>query len=145
MSRPTDHSHSVRKVVLPSGKTIEVVYFEDQLVSGLTKTPPRREADHGIDRDLHHCGTCSSELVFPLDWSEAGPKHWEITLRCPNCGWTDPGIFTSAAVERFDTELDHGTESIIADLRRLMHANMEEDVERFALALRDGHVLPEDF
>jgi hypothetical protein len=145
MSRPTDHSHSVRKVVLPSGKTIEVVYFEDQLVSGLTKAPVRREADHGIDRDLHHCSSCSSELVFPLEWSEAGAKHWEITLRCPNCEWTDTGIFSSDSVERFDTELDHGTESIIADLRRLMHANMEEDVERFSLALRDGHVLPEDF
>ncbi len=145
MSRPADHSHSVRKVVLPSGKTIEVVYFEDQLVSGLTTAPPRREADHGIDRDLQHCGACGSDLVFPLDWCEAGPKHWEITLRCPNCEWTDTGVFATSAVERFDTALDHGTESIIADLRRLMHANMEEDVERFTLALRDGHILPEDF
>ncbi len=131
--------------MLPSGKTIEVVYFEDQLVSGLTAAPPRREVDHGLDRDLHLCGSCNSDLVFPLDWCEAGPKHWEITLRCPNCGWSDTGIFASAAVERYDAELDHGTESIIADLRRLMHANMEEDVVRFALALRDGHVLPEDF
>lgn len=145
MSRPTDHSHSVRKVVLPSGKTIEVVYFEDQLVSGLTKAPARRETDHGVDRALHQCGACSSELVFPTDWCEAGSKHWEITLSCPNCGWTDTGIFGRAAVERFDVELDRGTESLIGDLRRLMHANMEEDVERFALALRDGHILPEDF
>ncbi len=145
MSRPADHSHSIRKVVLPSGKTIEVVYFEDQLVSGLTASAPRRAVDHGIDRDLHVCGSCSSDLVFPLDWSEAGPKHWEITLRCPNCGWSDTGIFASEAVEHFDAELDRGTESIIADLRRIMHSNMEEDIERFALALQHDHVLPSDF
>jgi hypothetical protein len=131
--------------MLPSGKTIEVVYFEDQLVSGLTRAPQPREHDHGVDEDLHHCGSCTSELVYPLDWVEAGSKHWEITLRCPNCEWVGTGVFSSAAVERFDGELDRGTESMIADLRRLMHANMEEDIERFTLALHDGHVLPEDF
>ncbi|MCW3000453.1 MAG: hypothetical protein JWN65_4002 [Solirubrobacterales bacterium] len=145
MSRPTDHSHSVRKVVLPSGKTIEVVYFEDQLVSGLTTAPRRQERAHDADEALHECGSCASELVYPLDWSEAGSKHWEITLRCPNCEWTGTGVFASGTVEQFDSELDRATESMIADLRRLMHANMEEDVERFALALRNGHVLPEDF
>ncbi|MCW3016392.1 MAG: hypothetical protein JWO02_3484 [Solirubrobacterales bacterium] len=145
MSRPTDHSHSIRKVVLPSGKTIEVVYFEDQLVSGLTTAPRPQEHDHGDDDGLHHCGACTSALVYPLDWTEAGSKHWQITLRCPNCEWVGTGVFSSSAVEQFDGELDRGTESMIADLRRLMHANMEEDIERFALALRDGHILPEDF
>lgn len=145
MSRPTDHSHSVRTIVLPSGKTIEVVYFEDQLVGFLTDPPPAPEHGHGVDDDLHHCRSCASSLVYPLDWAEVGSKHWEITLRCPNCEWLGTGIYPGETVERFDGELDRGTESMISDLRRLMHTNMEEDIERFSIALQCGHIMPEDF
>ena len=31
------------------------------------------------------------------------------------------------------------------DLKRLMHANMEEEIERFTTALEDDLILPEDF
>lgn len=145
MSRPADHSHSVRKVVLPSGKTIEIVSFDAQLVDGLTEKPAPAKRAHTHEDELHHCGSCGSDLVYPLDWSEAGAHHWEVTLRCPNCEWVGTGVFASEAVERFDAELDRGTESVIADLRRLMHANMEEDIDRFSAALHAGHVVPEDF
>jgi hypothetical protein len=145
MSRRADHSHSVRKVVLPSGKTIEIVSFEDELVDGLTRPAKRPDLADQPDEVLHHCGTCASDLVYPLDWREAGARHWEVTLRCPNCEWVGTGVFSTEAVERFDTELDRGTESVITDLRRLIQANMEEDVERFAAALHAGYVLPEDF
>ncbi|WP_354699710.1 hypothetical protein DSM112329_05434 [Paraconexibacter sp. AEG42_29] len=145
MSRQRDHSHSVRKVVLPSGKTIEIVSFEDQLVDGLTR--PAKHVAHELETEeaLHHCGSCASDLVYPLDWSEAGARHWEVTLRCPNCEWIGTGVFASEAVERFDAELDRGTESVISDLRRMIQANMEDDIERFAAALHAGFVLPEDF
>lgn len=145
MSHPTDHSHSVRKVVLPSGKTIEIVSFDDQLVEGLTAPHPAAAPAPGHEEHLHLCGTCGSDLVYPLDWHEAGARHWEVTLCCPNCEWTGTGVFPTETVERFDAELDRGTESVISDLRRLMHANMEEDIERFASALHAGHIVPEDF
>ncbi|MCW3040099.1 MAG: hypothetical protein JWM31_2004 [Solirubrobacterales bacterium] len=145
MSRHADHSHNVRKVVLPSGKTIEIVSFDDQLVGGLTAPAAPAAPDSAFEDHLHVCGGCGSGLVYPLDWNEAGARHWEVTLRCPNCEWVGTGVFGSEAVERFDAELDRGTESVIADLRRLMHANMEEDVERFSAALQAGHVVPEDF
>ena len=50
-----------------------------------------------------------------------------------------------AVVERFDEELDRGTEALVRDLKRLMHANMEEEIDRFVSALRDDQILPEDF
>ena len=31
------------------------------------------------------------------------------------------------------------------DLKRLMQANMEEEIERFVSALQAGHIVPEDF
>lgn len=134
-----DPHHYVRRVVLPSGKTIEVVYFEDQVVSGQAPAP----AEH--TEDLHVCGTCGCGLVYPVDWEEAGARHWEVVLRCPNCEWVGTGIFEQELVERFDLELDRGTEALVADLKRLMHANMEDEIDRFVSALDAGHITPEDF
>jgi hypothetical protein len=88
---------------------------------------------------------CDSELVYPTEWDEAGQTHWQVTLRCPNCQWTDTGIFAQETVERFDEELDRGTEALVRDLKRLMTANMEDEIERFVTALDGNHVLPEDF
>lgn len=141
MSPQPEPRHYVRRVVLPSGKTIEVVYF-DEAAPGTgtaeTESPQRVE-------DLHICRHCSSDLVYPTEWDEAGATHWEVTLRCPNCEWSGGGIFSQELVERFDEELDRGTESLVRDLKRLMHANMEDEIERFVSALLADHVLPEDF
>jgi hypothetical protein len=140
MSHETDNRHYVRRVVLPSGKTIEVVYFEEQVVR-----TDAGAAQGDVASDLHLCGSCGCELVYPVEWEEAGPKHWEVSLRCPNCEWQGTGVYEQAVVERFDEELDRGTEALVRDLKRLMQANMEDEVERFTDALDAGHILPEDF
>jgi hypothetical protein len=138
MSREADNRQYVRRVVLPSGKTIEVVYFDEQPT--LAPFPPSEVGD-----DLHVCGTCDSQLVYPVEWDEAGATHWEVTLRCPNCEWAGTGVFEQDLVERFDEELDRGTEALVRDLKRLMHANMEDEIERFVSALDGDHILPDDF
>jgi hypothetical protein len=135
-----DHRHQTRRVVLPSGKTIEVVYFESPL------WPRPQPSEPGLPtEDLHRCGSCGGELVHPVTGEEAGPAHWQVTLRCPNCEWSATGVFEQEAVERFDEELDRGTDALVRDLKRLLRANMEEEIERFVRALRDDHVLPFDF
>jgi uncharacterized protein with PIN domain len=128
-----DHNEYVRKVILPSGKMIEVISFEDL-------SPV--EADLN---DLHVCPDCSSELVYPVAWEEADRARWEVSLRCPNCEWRTTDVYEEEAIQRFDETLDRGTEALVTDLRRLTRANMEEAVERFVVALFAGHVLPEDF
>ena len=55
------------------------------------------------------------------------------------------GVFDQDTVERFDEELDRGTDKLVDDLKRLIRANMEEEIERFSRALRGDHILPEDF
>ena len=139
MNPSSDNSHYVRRVVLPSGKVIEVVYFDDE-----TTAAPQPTSSQPAE-DLHLCGTCDSELVYPVDWEEAGDTHWEVTLRCPNCEWSGTGIFEQDIVERFDEELDRGTEALVRDLKNLMQANMEEEIDRFVSALEAGHIVPEDF
>jgi hypothetical protein len=136
MGRQPDNQPYVRRVVLPSGKTIEVVYFGEN-----PDVAPAPQAS----ADLHVCTVCDSELVYPVDWHESGETHWQVTLRCPNCEWTGTGVYDQEVVERFDDELDRGTEALVRDLKRVMQANMEDEIERFVSALHAGHIVPEDF
>jgi hypothetical protein len=140
MSQEADNRHYVRRVVLPSGKTIEVVYFDE--TQALDAASPGLAE---VGEDLHVCSECSSDLVYPVEWDEAGATHWEVTLRCPNCEWIATGVFSQDVVERFDEELDRGTEQLVRDLKRMMHANMEDEIERFVHALEGDHIQPDDF
>jgi hypothetical protein len=124
----------VKRVTLPSGKSIEVLYFADQAAAQRAESPP-----------LHVCNDCSSKLVYPTDWQEAGPDHWEVDLRCPNCEWRGGGVFHQSIVEGFDDELDRGVDVLLSDYRALVSSNMEDEVERFAKALDAGAILPVDF
>jgi len=142
VSNQSDHRHSVRRVVLPSGRTIDVIYFTDDPLAA-PSAPPAGTTE--TVQDLHVCGTCAASLVYPTHWDEAGPNHWEVALRCPNCEWTGAGIFHQELVERLDEELDRGTAALVRDLKRLMHANMEEEIDRFLRALHADQILPMDF
>jgi hypothetical protein len=137
MSLSNDNGQYVRRVVLPSGRSIEVVYFEPLGDGAVQRTPQ-------ID-DLHVCPECDRDLVYPIEWQEASATHWEVLLRCPNCEWSELGVYDQATVDRFDETLDNGTEALVRDLRRLVQANMEEEAERFSNALNADAILPEDF
>ena len=128
----------VKRVTLPSGKSIEVLYFGD----AATAVPEKVEPGAG---SLHVCGECSSSLVYPTDWQEAGPTDWEVELRCPNCEWRATGVFSQEVVEAFDDELDRGIDVLLADYRALVNSNMEDEIDRFAKALDAGAILPADF
>ena len=130
----------VKRVTLPSGKSIEVLYFHEQVAS-IAETP---SAPAG-DQPLHICADCGSSLVYPTDWQEAGPDHWEVDLRCPNCEWRGTGTFPQDVVESFDDELDRGIDVLLSDYRALVSSNMEDEIDRFAKALDVGAILPADF
>lgn len=140
---PTPEGHYVKRVTLPSGKTIEVVYFESARIEA--EHPGLEPAGTRAAHDLHICAECHSELVYPIHWEEAGPENWRVALRCPNCEWTVTGIFSQDLVDVFDERLDEGTEQLVSDLKQLMHANMSEEIDRFVTALDAEAVLPEDF
>jgi hypothetical protein len=143
MSQPSNsNGQYVRRVTLPSGRSIEVVYFEPLAAEAAGTTGAA--ATPSVD-DLHTCPECDRDLVYPVDWEEASVTHWEVELRCPNCEWSEVGTFDQATVDRFDEQLDAGTEALVKDLRRLVQANMEAEAERFAAALDANAILPEDF
>jgi hypothetical protein len=133
----------VKRVTLPSGKSIEVVYFVDR--GAAVPESPHPEPGAATDKPLHVCVECESNLVYPTDWQEAGPEHWEVELRCPNCEWRDSGVFHQSRVESFDDELDRGVDVLLSDYRALVSSNMEDEIDRFAKALDAGAILPADF
>jgi hypothetical protein len=135
MSHPADH-RSTRRVTLPTGQAVDVLY-----VDGADAPPTAAPTETG----LHVCPACASPLVAPVAWEQAGSHEWAVTIQCPNCEWWDADVFDDETVERFDEELDRGTEALVRDLLRLMRANMEDDVERFLAALHADAILPEDF
>jgi hypothetical protein len=138
MSQP-EHTNHVRRVVLPSGRAIEVVYFDHPAVPAPADAPVTPRVD------LHVCPECDRALVYPLAWSEASATHWEVALRCPDCEWTETGRFDQETVNRFDAQLDDGTEALMRDLKCLTRANMEEELERLASALASDAIWPMDF
>ena len=112
----------------------------------LRQSPPATsQAATASDTALHVCPSCASGLVYPTEWAESGRTHWSVFLRCPNCEWRGSGLYEQSEVERFDDELERGTAALTRDLRQLTRANMEDDVERFIVALHAEYVLPEDF
>ena len=137
----TQKPHS-KRVTLPSGKWIEVMQFAEQ---GAEAPAPATPADPSLDPPLHVCLGCGSTLVYPTDWEEAGPDHWDVELRCPNCEWRGTGVFHQDVVEAFDDELDRGIDVLLTDYRALVSSNMEDEIDRFAKALDAGAILPADF
>jgi hypothetical protein len=124
-------SHSTRRIVLPSGRSIEVVRFDETVASPA--------------EGLHVCPCCDSELVQPTEWAQVSNEYVELTLHCPNCYWTRRGAYHQAQVAQLEDRLDEGVSAVLLDLRRLTTANMADEVERFATALAHDLILPEDF
>ena len=152
MDAHEEQTNFVKRVVLPSGKTIEVVYFKESEPPHAPTGPAVEDLAEALehppaepDQELHVCIECSSELVYPVQWEESGPENWSVLLHCPNCDVYREGIFTQDTVETFDEELDRGADALARDYKRLMRANMAEEIERFVGALQADAILPEDF
>ena len=129
---PEQQQPSVRRIVLPSGRKIEVVRFDE-------------EVKPSAPQPLHICPDCQCHLVQPVAWSETEDEQWELELGCPNCDWYTEGIYTQDQVRELEDRLDEGLADMLRDLQRLAQANMADQIDRFVSALYADQVLPEDF
>jgi hypothetical protein len=143
--------HIRHHVQMPGGEHVEVVYGDHRRRSGTPDQvyPPAKQAPPALagcaPPELHVCFNCAGELVYPLDWSEEGPRHWRVVLRCPECEARREGVFEQSVVERLDDELDRASGALLSDLKRMTHANMSEEVKFFVRALHADLVVPSDF
>mgnify|MGYP001003729487 CR=1 FL=1 len=139
----------IKKIILPSGKAVEIVYYDadasrdeavDRAVRDALDPHPATPAPR-----LDLCPCCGSELVYPIDWREAEGDAWELELRCPNCEERTRGVWGFDVVERFDDALNAATDALIGTLEEVSRENMREDIERFVDALNRDLILPFDF
>jgi hypothetical protein len=142
MAMQSNRGHQLKRIVLPSGKTIEVVYFDQVDRPAADRVQPQIERE---ERDLHVCPDCDSDLVYPTTWEEADERHWSVSLRCPNCEYAEQGVFSQDECDRFDDHLESGTDALTRDFKRLMAANMAEEIDRFVAALDADAIQPMDF
>jgi hypothetical protein len=97
-------------------------------------------------RDLHLCDACRRPFVAPVGVVETlGPGRYVVELSCTNCGWSEVSVHQDAALDALDRQLDHATSQIAAAADVLALATALESIDRFARALEDDLILPEDF
>ena len=140
--------YHVKRIVLPSGKTVEIVYF--QAAGGEPIITEAREVDSDPVlelrvRQIELCAGCGSERVHPMDWVEVEDMRWKLSVRCPDCGWESTEVYEQPEVERYDDLLNDSTDRMIEELDRITRENMAEMVERFRYALDNDGITPFDF
>jgi hypothetical protein len=141
----------IKKIILPSGKAVEIVYFDadgsrddDAAVrQAFDLSGPAKEIP--APTTLECCPSCTGTLVYPVDWHEAEGDAWELELRCPNCEWQHRGVYDQDTVERFDAVLNEGTDALIGTLEGVARDNMKDEIDRFVEALDADLILPFDF
>lgn len=92
------------------------------------------------------CLCCGQEACTEVDWGEAADgRAWEIEVRCLDCGELCVRHATDEMAGNFDDRLiaDRGTLEL--NYKHTKQENTKEWVENFTRALRDDHILPEDF
>jgi hypothetical protein len=142
--------YHTKKIALPGGRVIEIVYFSEgedgETAEAVIQDVPGDPED-GLElrSGLHVCPDCDSDLVYPTSWEERAGDGWRIERRCPNCEWRHAGEFDHDDVERFDDALNDGTEDLLATLRSFARSNMEADVERLIEAIQLDLIEPMDF
>jgi hypothetical protein len=107
----------------------------------------RRLFDSTIsDSGLRTCASCHQPFVAPREVlaSHRDGRH-VVELQCANCGWTSIQLHDDTELVALDRALDRDSAQIEAAAEALAMTLELERIERFAHALRDGHILPEDF
>jgi hypothetical protein len=153
MRHDSDTPSQTRQVTLPSGRTIEIVYLDEapEPEAFVVGHPGAEVLDERaamlaeVAHDLTLCGACGCEFVQPVDWDEAGPRHWKLELRCPNCERHGTVVVEDEVVDHYDLELERGAARLARELHEAVEQGIEDEVARFAAALDSGLILPEDF
>jgi hypothetical protein len=97
-------------------------------------------------RDLRLCPICHQPFVAPRDvLASHDDGHIVVELQCANCGWAAVQLRAALELVALDRALDRDSAQIQAAAEALALTLELERIDRFALALHDGHILPEDF
>src|SRR4051812_37914395 len=94
----------------------------------------------------HVCRVCQRPFLVPLStFPLVSRAAYVVELECANCEDATVALLSEEDMERLDRELDRQTGSIRHMVAELHLADELDRVDRFAAALRDGHIVPDDF
>jgi hypothetical protein len=136
----------IKRIVLPSGKTVEIVYYQttgsDPVISDV------HEIEAGAElqvRQIELCAKCGSDRVHPTDWNEVEELRWGVGGCCPARASHQVETYDAAEVERYDDVLNDATDRLIEELDRVTRENMSDAIDRFRSALENDGIMPFDF
>jgi hypothetical protein len=110
-----------------------------------THTPSRRPASFEVP-DLHLCRGCGRPFVVPTAVLDVvGQDRYLMELQCTNCELVVVGTHGEQVLEDLDRELDRQRADMEAALEIWSVTRQVEEIDAFASALQDDHILPEDF
>jgi len=64
------HDYHTKKISLPSGQTIEIIYLIDSDQADTHPAPSHADGAPATAAPLHYCPECASDLVYPVTWQE---------------------------------------------------------------------------
>jgi hypothetical protein len=107
----------------------------------------RRLSEHTVPAcELRSCPACHQPFVAPREvLASHDDGHVVVELQCANCGWAAVQLRDALELVALDRALDRDSAQIEATAEALALSLELERIDRFALALHDGHILPEDF
>ena len=92
--------YHVKRIVLPSGKTVEIVYYQadggEPIITEAREVEPEAAPSRHVRR-IELCSGCGGERVHPIDWNEVEDMRWQLSLRCPDCEWSRASSVFDAA------------------------------------------------
>lgn len=139
-------------ILLPSGLRLEILYVDGEPFAMSEEGQPARGGAAPVDTsmldaldDLTLCGSCGSPLVQPTGWESHGAQAWQLELRCPECGQRGTKVIEDGLAEQLTLFHERARALVELSMARLASDNAELEIERFAQALEQDLILPEDF
>ena len=103
--------------------------------------------NEAVNRTLHVCPDCGSDLVQPTFWEQepaTAPTGGSGGAARSASGRGD-SVHGETEIDAFDEQLDIGAHELSDELRALEHANMSEMVDAFVTALGNDLIAADDF
>ena len=92
------------------------------------------------------CTACSRDFVVPISVVDLiDHDRCVVELQCMNCGTASLRVHEDRELMELDRHLDHAQDQMRESLEILEISDDLDRVDRFVRALRDDHILPEDF
>jgi hypothetical protein len=105
-----------------------------------------RQDDTTAPSGSPRCTACARDFVVPVSVVDLlDADRCVVELACTNCGTAALGVHDDRTLMALDRHLEDTAARMRAAVDVLDLADELERIDAFAAALRDGHVLPEDF